>query len=184
MTSKKNPECVPLLRSTEAFQWNVAIPFDPTCYGAKTIQSMAKLANRRGEIRWFMVEEDGSEMLWRLHQEPIKGVDFLEDFLSDLLEDKPQIERDAIGNLVVSFSEEGEARAFGRDLELLQRGASSTKRRKPLSPIEYEQKERKERAAASKRSQEEYVRTVPLHERQRTEAILKKAADDLKAQRG
>ncbi|WP_193742878.1 hypothetical protein, partial [Sphingobium bisphenolivorans] len=127
MSSKKSSASTPLLRSSEAFEWNVAVPFDPTCYGAKAIQSMVKLANRRGEIRWFEVDKDGFETRWRLHAEPIKGVDFLEDFLSDLLEDKPHDERDYFGSLVVSFSEQSEARAFSRDLELLLALTKTTK---------------------------------------------------------
>ena len=180
MSSKKISPPVPLLRSDEAFEWNVAVPFNPTCYGAKEIQSMVKLANRRGEVRWFMVEEDGKETRWRLHREPIKGVDYLEDFLSDLLEDKPQGYRDHIGNLVVSFSEQSSAKAFSRDMELLLALTDSSKGKGLLSPIETEQKRRMELAESNRRSLEEW-NAKPESERAEIEAALRKATAELKA---
>ncbi|WP_028055847.1 hypothetical protein, partial [Sphingobium bisphenolivorans] len=53
--------------------------------------------------------------------------------------------------------------------------------KRPLSPIEIERKLEKEREAASKRSQAEYM-AMPEQDRLEFEAIMRKAADDLKAQ--
>lgn len=99
-----------LANSDDAFEWDVAVPFDPNRYGARTIISMVKLVNRRGRVRWFERQTDGTE--WR-HPRPrvvVKADGDDRTFVADILD------RVSGSVLIISFEDRTEARAFVRDL--------------------------------------------------------------------
>lgn len=109
-----------ILSGSDGFGWDVTVPYDPARYDAKTIVRMVKQVNRRGRVRYFELWDDGDENRWEPHPDPIKGVDYLEDFIREILEpDTPVGRMKAISRLVVSFDDKSDARAFARDLEQL-----------------------------------------------------------------
>lgn len=102
-----------LANSEEAFEWDVAVPFDPNRYDARTIISMVKLVNRRGRVRWFQQMLDGNEWRWEGSRYNVKGEDDLPTFVDEALHQRFK------GRLVVSFEDRSDARAFAHDLDRL-----------------------------------------------------------------
>jgi hypothetical protein len=115
MPNKPKPNDWPrILSSADSFDWDVEVPRHLSRYDAKSIQSIVKLINRRGRVRWFEVWPDGRE--WRYTESifgNVEGEDDLSAFLANLLEKQTK------NRLVVNFDDRSDARAFKRELNQL-----------------------------------------------------------------